>query len=1137
MKLPFSNYIKAHHISHAALCVGAVVAAVVFFVAGAGIRLLLGPVSLGPFAGTLAGAIQQALPGITLTYDQAAIEWSRDEGRVNLVVLGAKIFDAKGRVVAQAPKADIDLAARPFLSGKILVQRITLVGVQLSLVHMKEGGIRLGAAGDNGGNDVLDRLNDVIEAKGSSTSGLQSFAVRDAHLNLFDETTGLHMTAPHAGLVLSAQGEAIDVRFDADVVISGRSAHVKTDVTLPSDKGPINGNILITGLDLRALAADAVLFKPLKDVALSVNLATRFTVAPGAHITGADFNLTAAGDLPLAVLKSKALHVRQLRLNGAYDGVKNHLALNQASLDTREGIVHLKGGADFHYDNNVLSSISGGLSSAHIALNMPGVFAEPVGFQSLQIDGDYQIAPRTFNITRASLTAPALALSANGSIALGTDGQTPGVAVTGKLAQLPVRTLLHYWPLPVAAGARDWIAANIFAGSLGPLTFETHFPVGMLDEEILPDDSMKLTFAMTGVEGSYVKGLTHLTGVSGNATLLGDTFTADFDGGHVGSLAVRNGHAQILTLHVHGTTGQFTAHVDGQMSDIMTLIDMQPLGYPTRFGIDPRQTRGTASTDLVLKVPMLQDLAVDAVGISVKSQVNDFAVSLGRLKLANGTVNFDIDNSHLHQSGTVSLADARIAVDWTEDFKTSQAVTTHLSAKGVMTDAARQALNVGMQNILTGPVAVSADMQGHRGQLTTADVTMDLTNAVLAIPILHLGKQAGQAAGGHVTVNFAPGDVVHDEIIRVTGPNMAASGTANFDRTGSLAVLNFASVKMGSLNDLSFTLTRSAAGDDYVLRGHSLDGSMIGRNVGETNGAALGGQPARDDTPAGPFRIDAKLDRLAMRDGVAIAPFNLDLAGIGNRPSALSLSGGTGKTALSGEIETVTGGRKLTLEAGDAGQLIQGLFDFQSIKGGKLKLVANLPGRAGDPDPGATFPDYQGTLDIDDFKVVNQPLLARLFSAGSLTGMGDLMGGEGISIENLDVPFSSKNAVVSVHDARARGRAVGATADGYIDRPKNQVALKGSLVPAYGLNSVLGNIPLLGDVLVSKKGEGVFGVTYSATGNADQPKIDVNPLSVLTPGILRRIFEGRMPTPTNAPSNAPVLGQATPKPSVKPTPN
>ena len=1129
MKLPFSNYIKAHHISGAAVCVGGLVAAIVFFVAGAGVRLLLGPVSLGPFAGTLAGAIQQALPGITLTYDQAAIEWSRDEGRVNLVVLGAKIFDSQNHVVAQAPKADIDLAARPFLSGQIKVQRITLVGVQLSLVHMKEGGVRLGTEADKNGNDVLARINDVIEAKGSSTSGLSSFAVRNAHLALFDETTGLNMIAPRASLVMSAKGETIAVHADTDVMISGQKAHIKADIALPPGKGPVKGNALVTGLDLRALAANAPLFKPLKDIALSVNLATSFTVAPGAHITAADFDMTAAGELPLAALKGGALHVRQLHLNGLYDGDRNHLTLDQVAFDTREGIVHLKGGADFHYDGDALASVSADITSTRIALNLPGIFAQPVGFQSLFLNGNYQVASRTFDIKRAGLTAPGFALAVNGGITLGGDGQAPGLALSGKLGALPVRTLLHYWPLPVVPGAREWISDNIFAGTLGPLNLETHLPVGMLDQEILPDDSLKLSFAMKGVEGSYVKGLTHLTGVSGNATLLGDTFTADFDGGHVGNLAVRNGHAQIPTLHVHGTTGQFTAHVDGQMSDIMTLIDMQPLGYPTRFGIDPRQTKGTASTDLLFNVPMLQDLAVEAVDISVKSQVNDFAVSLGRLKLTNGAVNFEIDNSHLHQTGTANLADARLAIDWMEDFRTTQPITTRINAKGVMTDSARQALNIGLQTILTGPVPVSADIQGHRGQLTTADVTLDLTNSALAIPILHLGKQAGQAAAGRVTVNFIPGNVIRDEVIRVSGPNVTANGTANFDRAGSLSVLNFASVKMGALNDLSFILTRSPAGDDYVLRGHSLDGSLIGRNVGDTHGVAVSSsQPLRDDTPAGPFHIDAKLDRLGMRDGVAIAPFNLDLSGIGNKPSTLALSGGIGKASISGNIETSPAGRKLTIEAGDAGQLIQGLFDFQSIKGGKLRLSASLPGRASDPDIGPGTPDYQGTLDIDDFKVVNQPLLARLFSAGSLTGMGDLMGGDGISAENMNVPFSSKNNVISVHDARVRGRAIGATADGYIDRPKNQIALKGSLVPAYGLNSVLGNIPLLGDVLVSKKGEGVFGVTYSATGNADQPKIDVNPLSVLTPGILRRIFEGHMPTAANAPSNAPAAQAAQP---------
>ena len=152
---------------------------------------------------------------------------------------------------------------------------------------------------------------------------------------------------------------------------------------------------------------------------------------------------------------------------------------------------------------------------------------------------------------------------------------------------------------------------------------------------------------------------------------------------------------------------------------------------------------------------------------------------------------------------------------------------------------------------------------------------------------------------------------------------------------------------------------------------------------------------------------------------------------------------------------------------------------------------------------------------------MKQSFISRLFSAGSLTGLGDLFAGDGISIENLDVPFTSKNNVISVKEARMRGRALGATADGYIDRPKNVIALKGSLIPAYGLNSIISNVPLLGDLLASKKGEGIFAITYTATGSADQPTYTTNPLAMATPGILRRIWEGHLPSALDAPSNAP----------------
>jgi len=58
-------------------------------------------------------------------------------------------------------------------------------------------------------------------------------------------------------------------------------------------------------------------------------------------------------------------------------------------------------------------------------------------------------------------------------------------------------------------------------------------------------------------------------------------------------------------------------------------------------------------------------------------------------------------------------------------------------------------------------------------------------------------------------------------------------------------------------------------------------------------------------------------------------------------------------------------------------------------------------------------------------------------------------------------------------------------------------------------------------VFVSKKGEGLFGVTYTLQGDIDAPKVSTNPLSVLAPGILRRLFEGTAPKPATSSASPP----------------
>jgi hypothetical protein len=72
--------------------------------------------------------------------------------------------------------------------------------------------------------------------------------------------------------------------------------------------------------------------------------------------------------------------------------------------------------------------------------------------------------------------------------------------------------------------------------------------------------------------------------------------------------------------------------------------------------------------------------------------------------------------------------------------------------------------------------------------------------------------------------------------------------------------------------------------------------------------------------------------------------------------------------------------------------------------------------------------------------------------------------------------------------------------DGAID-------IDGTIVPVYALNAAIGEVPILGDILTGGKGEGIFGLTYAVGGTMAQPRFQVNPVSAIAPGILRKFFE------------------------------
>ncbi len=1117
--------IRMHHIRRGGLIALAVGAAVVFFVTGAVLRLALGPISLGPLKGEISDSLGRTLPGIAVRFDDAALEWSREEGKLNLVILGARVFGADQRIIAQAPKAEIDLSAMAILRGEIEVKAITLVGVQLTLVHTASGGLRLGVERDKQQGDVLQRIRDAI-ANSKGGPSLDSFAVRHARMAFFDEASGAFIIAPDASLeVATGDGAEQVVSLDARIEVSGRPAHIAARVRLPSGDKPVSGDVSIRGINLKAVGENVRDLVALKPFDVAVDVTASFTVANGTHLRYADFGIGASG---LVRGFGPLIDVKAIQITGRYDGDNGRLLIDDATLAGDMASAHVEGSGDLLHDAaGKVTGVRVVLMGDEIALNVPQQTSGTVKLAHLDIKADYDSAANALILTSFSTHGGALSAEMSGRITFDAE-KSAGIDLDGTIQQIGVRDLLHYWPRSAADGARDWLDHSMPAGKLGPFSIRARIPVGAMDQPAMPDDALLVEFPVQDATAIYIKAMTPITQTRGHATLRGDSFEAVIDGGNVGPLKLSRGKVIINHLQEHGAIADTSAHADGTMTDLLLLIDQKPLGYPTRFHIDPKAMKGNAGVDLNFKIPTLKNLSVDDIGISVKAATTGFAFPLSpTAKIANGAVNFDVDNKALHAYGAADLNGTRVTMDWVETFKPTGLYSTRISVRGQMDDKARESLNFRVGEFVSGNTIVDARIDGVRGTIKRAQMVVDLTPTALNADILNFRKPAGVPATATITALFNAKNEIQSEEIVASGGGLNLRGTAIFSADGGIERLDVPTLTAGAGNDFAVTLSDTAAGFVLNLTGRSIDGTALGQRNPFQRAPDPDAKPLPAEARTQPFHITAKIDRVLMREGVTLSPLAFDVSGVGDRLQSLNLTGAIDRDAkIAGSLTTSDSGRKLVLSADNAGLLIQGMFGFKSIKEGQFELNVTLP-PAGTRDPGA--PDYTGTLSMRDFRIVDQPFVARMFTAGSLEGLVHLMRGDGVAIDKFTVPFKAKNNVFTIRDARASGPSIGVSAEGFVDRGHNQLGLRGVIAPLYGINSVLGAIPVLGDVLVSKQGEGVFGMTYQVNGNADEPKISMNPLSVLAPGIFRRIFEGSMPREAQTPPPPPPIPVPTPK--------
>ena len=659
---------------------------------------------------------------------------------------------------------------------------------------------------------------------------------------------------------------------------------------------------------------------------------------------------------------------------------------------------------------------------------------------------------------------------------------------------LKVDDLPALWPDYAAVDTRDWVTQHLRDGTVDKLQAQLGLHVDLSPGAVQPVrvDQFEGKFAFSDLSVEYFRPLPPVRHVGGAAHFDRTQIEFESSGGDVGAIKASAATARFYRLDTHDEQARIDVKAAGPLADTLALLDTPPFYYARGIGVDAKHAAGNVTTQLTFGFPLLHDLPLDKVDYGATATLSGVAIGnvvLGR-DLSDGELSLKLDRNTAQASGTAKLAGVPVSLTWQQALQSKAPVRTRYDVTARLDEAQRRALGFDMfDDYVSGPIGVAASYSLGASKAAQAVATLDLADSAVSLPWFGWTKPVGVPATAHVTLELANDKLVAVPKATLTGGDIDAQAAVGFGPKGVDSVI--VDRLVAGPTDLHGSLMIGDGGRwTITAAGKSLDASALIKEIDR-----------RPDQAAPlPLTIDVQLDRLILGPGRAADHVLAKLSSDGPHWTEAAISLGLGaKASVAMNFGGAIGDRQFKLSTDDFGALLRLGDVYDNVQGGSFTLTGAAEDRNGTR---TLVAEATGA----DYRVVGAPALARLLSVASLSGVGALLSGEGIPFSRLAGQVSLSGDLISLDGMRAYGGALGINASGTIDRAAGEMSISGTLVPAYTLNSVLGNIPVLGNLLLGGEGQGIFAANFRVYGPRDDPKISVNPLSTLAPGVLRNLF-------------------------------
>lgn len=656
---------------------------------------------------------------------------------------------------------------------------------------------------------------------------------------------------------------------------------------------------------------------------------------------------------------------------------------------------------------------------------------------------------------------------------------------TASVHNVPVISVPDVWPSSLGPDAHAWVKENISGGMVN----DAHFVLTLKGEELtsvkglldVQDTTVRYMEQMPIVEHAYGKVILQLGRVDIEATQ-----------GVSGNLILDRALLNLTQLLGDDPIAHMEIAAHGPLNEALSLINQPPLYFADEFQINPKTVQGSGSADLILDFPLDENVELKDVHVSVTADLKEVQMPVmdTPFTLDNGTLKLTASNDGLTIAGTALLnGQFESLLSCSQSFLSKRSYDSKCHVQTSILGADLVTFSEELPDFIAGPLDIDLTVIQKNKHETELNLKADMTRATLNLwPISYIKnpKDPSVLTGTFLLKNNTLTDIpniaftAEKDQVQIKGKASFKNGTFfHFDTIK--APRNDASVLFKrDQNDLvTFEVKGKALNLTEAAHGRRLNEPKTPEEVAEEQARRIRS-----------FTGTVQLDKLYLSPLTPLTNVQVLLAKENDVWQKIDAVAFADSDDIRFQLDKNK--KELIASSDNIGKILKQAGYTSRIQGGTLKSTITQDAKG----------TLSGTIHIQKYQLTGATFLMK---AATILGILDAFTGDTIDFKKATIPFTlSPENVLTIKDAIASGTTLGITLNGTLTY--DQMNFKGSVIPAYAINSLPGKIPLIGRLFSGDKGGGLFGVSFEATGSPGEPNVSFNPTSILTPGIIRNIF-------------------------------